>query len=103
MSRRKEYLKDFYDQTNEGTGKYLIALAKEGYDVCEFENLFKNKFVEYITTVGTDGSLEALEERTDFSFTDEEFKSYINWHIHFSEKRELLGRNNHLVYICKKK
>lgn len=74
-----------------------------GYDVCEFENLFKNKLVEYITTVGTDGSLESLEERTDFRFTDEEFKSYIKWHIHFSEKRELLGRNNHLIYICKKK
>ena len=74
-----------------------------GYDVCEFENLFKNKGVEYITTVGADGSVESLEERPDFSFTDEEFKSYINWHIHFSEKRELLGRNNHLIYICKKK
>lgn len=74
-----------------------------GYDICEFENLFSNKNLEYITIVGVDGSVESLEERNDFSFNDEEFKSYIKWHINFAEKRELLGRNNHLLYICRKK
>ena len=35
--------------------------------------------------------------------TDEEFKALAEWYLHFSEKRELLGNTNHLLYICRKK
>lgn len=46
--------------------------------------------------------MEALERRKEFNFSDEDFESFIKWHLNFAEKRELLGSNNHLLYICKK-
>ena len=73
-----------------------------GYDVAEFEELFCEKPVEWITTAGVDGLLEPIEKRPDFSMTDEDFKALSEWYLHFSEKRELLGNTNHLLYICRK-
>ena len=74
-----------------------------GYDVEEFESLFKTKPVEHITTAGVDGLLEPIEQRDDFAIPDEDFDSFAAWHLHFAEKRELLGSTNHLLYICRKK
>ena len=73
-----------------------------GYDVAEFEQLFQKKPVDWITTTGVDGLLEPLEKRADFSMSDEEFKDFAEWYLTFSEKRELLGSTNHLLYICRK-
>ena len=73
-----------------------------GYDVTEFEKLFDGKPVQYITTTGTDGILESVEDRADFQITDEDFPAFVNWYLTFSEKRELLGSTNHLLYICRK-
>lgn len=73
-----------------------------GYQIDEFENLFKNKSTTWLTTAGMDGYMEALERRKEFNFSDEDFESFIKWHLNFAEKRELLGSNNHLLYICKK-
>lgn len=89
------------------TGDYRVKHFKEqlftGYDIVEFEGLFTGKPVEWITTAGTDGLLEALEERADFSITDSDFDAFAAWYLAFSEKRELLGNTNHLLYICRKK
>ncbi len=74
-----------------------------GYDVREFEALFADKPVEYITTAGTDGSLEAIEDRADFSISDADFAAFSEWYLHFAEKRELLGSTHHLLYICRRK
>lgn len=73
-----------------------------GYDVTEFEKLFENKPVQWIATTGTDGILEAIEDRPDFEITDQDFRAFTDWYLAFSEKRELLGAANHLLYICKK-
>ena len=73
-----------------------------GYDIEEFEDLFKGKEVEWIVTTGVDGSLEAIEHRPDFSMSDEDFKAMAEWYLSFCEKRELLGTTNHLLYICRK-
>ena len=74
-----------------------------GYDVTEFEQLFRDKPVEWITTAGVDGLLETIEKRPDFSIPDEDFKAFAEWYLAFSEKRELLGSTNHLLYICRKR
>ncbi len=74
-----------------------------GYDVTEFERLFTDKPVEYLTTVGTDGALETIEGRADFAISDADFAAFQAWYLHFAEKRELLGSTNHLLYICRKK
>ena len=73
-----------------------------GYDILEFEALFEKKPVEWITTSGVDGFVEAVQERPDFSFTDEDFELFQKWYLSVAEKRELLGSTNYLLYICKK-
>ncbi|MBQ7518823.1 MAG: class I SAM-dependent methyltransferase [Clostridia bacterium] len=89
------------------TADYRVKHFKEqlftGYDVTEFEGLFAEKPVEWITTAGTDGMLESIEERGDFLMSDEEFKAMAAWHLAFAEKRELLSGANHLLYICRKR
>ena len=40
--------------------------------------------------------------RDFFVMTDEEFEALAEWYLAFSEKRELLGNTNHLLYICRK-
>ena len=74
-----------------------------GYDIVEFEALFENKPVEWIATAGVDGFLEAVQERPDFSITDDDFEMFKKWYLAFAEKRELLGSTNHLLYICRKR
>ena len=65
--------------------------------------MFDGKPVEWITTAGTDGLLEPIEKRPDFSIRDEDFDAFAAWYLTFAEKRELLGSSNHLLYICRKK
>ncbi len=96
-----------FGQKENFTKDYQVKHYKEqlftGYDVAEFEHLFTEKPVEWITTAGTDGFLEPIEERPDFSISDEEFNAFAAWHLAFAEKRELLGNTSHLLYICRKK
>ena len=73
-----------------------------GFDINEFEALFKNKPVEWITTAATDSILALAEGRNDFVMSDEDFKAFADYHLHNCEKRELLGCSSHLIYICRK-
>ncbi len=95
-----------FGQAENFTEDYQVRHFKEqlftGYDVTEFEALFRNKPVDRITTTGTDGLLEPIEERPDFSIPDGDFNAFAEWYLAFSEKRELLGATNHLLYICRK-
>ena len=88
------------------TEDYRVKHFKEqlftGYDVVEFEKLFEDKPVQWITTTGTDGLLEPIEKRPDFEIKEEDFQTFADWYLAFSEKRELLGSTNHLLYICRK-
>lgn len=105
------YSNYFYGNWPEGqvmnfTDNYQVRHFKEqlftGYDVSEFELLFHTKPVEWITTAGVDGMIEAIEKHPDFSMNDVEFEAFAEWYLAFSEKRELLGNTNHLLYICRK-
>ncbi len=88
------------------TKDYRVKHFKEqlftGYDITEFEGLFEGKPVQRITTAGTDGPVEAIEDRADFEITDRDFPAFTEWYLTFAEKRELLGNSNHLLYICRK-
>jgi len=106
------YANYFYGRWTEGqeenfTEDYQVRHFKEqlftGYDIAEFEELFYEKPVERITTTGVDGLLEPIEKRPDFYLSDEDFQALAQWYLAFSEKRELLGNTNHLLYICRKK
>ena len=73
-----------------------------GYDVAEFEALFRDKPVAHLRTVATDGILELAEGRDDFAMTDEDFRLFSAYHLMHCEERELLGSSSHLLYICRK-
>ena len=96
-----------FGQEENFTDDYKVKHGKEqlftGYDVTEFEQLFADKPVAWITTAGTDGPLEAIEERPDFCIPDENFDAFAAWYLAFAEKRELLGSASHLLYICRKR
>ena len=95
-----------YGQRENFTEDYKVKHFKEqvftGYDIVEFEKLFEDKPIEWITTAGTDGCLELLDANPDFAISDEDFPVFVEWYLAFSEKRELLGNTNHLLYICRK-
>ena len=96
-----------FGQQENFTEDYKVKHFKEqlftGYDVIEFEELFRDKPVDWITTAGTDGLLEPVEERPDFRIKDEDFDAFCDWYLAIAEKRELLGNTNHLLYICRKR
>ena len=96
-----------FGQEENFTADHRVKHFKEqlftGYDVTEFEELFRHKDVEHITTAGMDGLLEPIEDRPDFSMSEEDFSAFCRWYLAFCEKRELLGSNSHLLYICRKK
>lgn len=83
--------------------KHFTEQLFTGFNVDEFEALFANKPVEWITTVATDSILEMAEGRADFSMPDEDFDAFAEYHLHNCEKRELLGCSSHLLYICRKR
>ncbi len=73
-----------------------------GYDIAEFEALFTDKPVKYITTAAADGVLELAKARPDFMLSDDDFEHYVRYHLATCEKRELLGASSHLLHICRK-
>lgn len=73
-----------------------------GYDIVEFEELFKEKPVKYLKTVAVDGVLETASRRDNFLIKDEDMELFIKYQLKTAEVRELLGASSHLLYICKK-
>jgi len=88
--------------TIDNTVRHFKEQLFTGYDINEFENLFKEKSVTWVTTTGVDGLIEPIEHRADFAISEADFKKLSDWYLLNSEKRELLGNTNHLLYICKK-
>ena len=86
--------------TNDYRTRHFREQLFTGYDITEFEQLFSDKPILWITTAGTDGILESIEDRSEFRIPDEDFPAFVKWYLAFAEKRELLGNTNHLLYIC---
>lgn len=74
-----------------------------GFNVDEFEAMFREQPVEKITTAAANGILELAEGRADFAMSDEEFALFADYHLHHCERREMLGCSSHLLYICRKR
>lgn len=89
-----------FDQN--GKPKHFKEQVFTGFDIEEFEDLFKEKPVQRMTTAGTDGMLEIAERDPEFSLPDDDFKLFIDFHLRNCEKRELLGSQSHLLHICRK-
>ena len=101
----KENLRDGIEEnfTEEYKVRHFEEQLFTGYDIAEFEALFAEKEVEYISTVAANTILELARKRTDFVMSDEDFEAFAKYHLATCEKRELLGASSHLLYICKKK
>ena len=83
--------------------KHFTEQLFTGYDICEFEEMFRDKNTEHLATVAADNVLEVAEGREDFCMSDEDFAAFADYQLHICEKREMLGNSSHLLYICKKK
>jgi len=101
----KENLQDGIEEnfTEEYKVRHFEEQLFTGYDIAEFEALFAEKEVEYLSTVAANTILELARKRTDFVMSDEDFEAFAKYHLATCEKRELLGASSHLLYICKKK
>lgn len=73
-----------------------------GYDIVEFEQLFQEKNVVHLTTVGVDSVMELVENVGRLQLTEDNFEVFLKYHLATCEKRELLGCSSHLLYICRK-
>lgn len=73
-----------------------------GFDIEEFEALFAQKPVNKLALAGTDSLLELAQKTCDFQMSNEEFELFFRHHLACCEKRELLGNQSHLLYICRK-
>jgi len=56
--------------------------------------------LEILHEVASDGLSELLAEKIN-KLDDEGFSLYLNYHLYCCEKPEMLGRSNHLLFVCK--
>lgn len=71
-----------------------------GFDIEDFENLVDSVGLKRERIAATDGVLELAKDRADFGILDDQFENYVKYHLHFCEKRVLLGNSSHLLLIC---
>lgn len=93
-------MKDYYDSN--GSVKHFKEQGFTGFDIEEFENLFAGKPVQKLALAGTDSVLELAERTNGFQMSEEDFELFVKYHLATCEKRELLGSQTHLLYMCRK-
>ena len=69
--------------------------------ISEFKELMGNYNVELLHNVATDGFSFYVKDKID-SLTDEEFDTWMRYHLSTCEREDLQGYSNHMLYICKK-
>ena len=68
----------------------------------EFENIMKNKLVDKLHLVATDGMSHQFKEIVD-TLDDWEYSEWLRFCLLTCERYDLQGYSNHLLYICNKK
>ena len=68
----------------------------------EMKELIEESDLEIIEIFSQDGLTELLASNIN-EHSPEEFEAYMNLHLYFSNKKELLGFSNHNMFICKNK
>ena len=93
------------DLKNKMTKDFTMAKKPEDiyatYYVDEFNDMFKNKNVEHITDVATDGCFEILKEYTN-KITDEEFEFVKKLQLGICERKDMIGVGTQILSIYKK-
>lgn len=72
------------------------------YFVEDFKLLFKDKNINYLKSVATDGLFPLLREKIDNELSDENYKLLVDWHLKTCERLEQQGYSSHMLYICQK-
>lgn len=70
-------------------------------NVKDFEQMVNKAGATKIMGVSADGLSELLADQID-NFTDEEFRTYLAYHMARCEREELFGYTSHMLYICRK-
>lgn len=70
-------------------------------NVKDFEEMVNAEDVTKIKGVSADGISSLLAEQID-KFNEEEFGTYLAYHLARCEREELFGYTAHMLYICKK-
>lgn len=71
------------------------------YKVSDFQKMMDRYNVNKLNDVATDGVSQILSESIN-SLNDEEFNSYVDYHIKNCERKDLIGYSGHVLYICEK-
>ena len=71
------------------------------YDIEEFKNQFINTNTTLIKMVSTDSVGPLLSYKFE-DISDEDYETFVKWHLKTCEKPEILGSTSHVLYICKK-
>ena len=70
-------------------------------NVKDFENLVNQESVSKVMSVSADGLSELLADQIN-EFSEEDFNTYVAYHLARCEREELFGYSAHMLYICKK-
>lgn len=70
-------------------------------NVKDFEDMVNKENVTKIMGVSADGLSELLADQID-RFSEEEYNTYLSYHLARCEREELFGYSSHMLYICKK-
>lgn len=70
-------------------------------NVKDFEEMVNKENVSKVMSVAADGLSELLAEQID-KFSEEDFNTYVAYHLARCEREELFGYSAHMLYICKK-
>lgn len=79
-----------------GTGRYSIALAKEGYELnAQFSE------VKRVKLVASDGATNYMRECID-AMDDATFEMWMKYHFTICERQDLIGATHHSLDILEK-
>ena len=99
---RKGNLKDVLERlTTKGDLKVTPESMFATYDIDEFKNQFKNTNSKLLHMVSTDSVGPLVCDKFE-DVCDEDYESFVKWHLKTCEKPEILGVTCHVLYICRK-
>lgn len=67
----------------------------------EIEDLLNKYNTSYIDHIGTDGLSHTISDEVD-NLTEEQFTTWLNYHLSSCREKSILGLSSHGLYICKK-
>ena len=71
------------------------------HTVAECREMLRRGGVRILREVASDGYSELMAERIN-AMDEASYAQYLRWHFYISEKPEMLGASNHLLFVGEK-